>query len=119
MQLNNFGSSYDELYVHKTEINSATWLFKEASNKDIISADEYASLKFWLVTNIKKNKVIKSVLPSTIDKKAYVYSSYTNTIKKKVFINIGGEMIIYNFPIEFLSQNKNIIYNNGESEIFK
>ncbi len=54
-----------------------------------------------------------------MDKKAYVYSSYTNTIKKRAFVSYKGETISYNFPTEFLNQNKNKIYNNRESELFK
>jgi len=119
MQLNNFGRGYDEFYVHKAEIKSATWLFKESNNEDKIYVDDRAVNKFWLVTNINKNRIIKSVLPSTMDKKAYVYSSYTNTIKKRAFVSIKSETISYNFPTEFLNLNKNKIYNNRESEIFK
>ncbi|MBE3128389.1 MAG: DUF2206 domain-containing protein [Actinobacteria bacterium] len=119
MQLNNFGRGYDEFYVHKLEIKSAIWLFKESNNDDKIYVDGRADSRLWLVTNINKNRIIESVLPSTMDKKAYVYSSYTNTIKKRAFVSIRGEMISYNFPTEFLNLNKNKIYNNGESEIFK
>jgi uncharacterized membrane protein len=119
MQLNNFGRCNDEFYVYKSEIKSATWLFKESNNEDKIYVDDRAVNKFWLVTNINKNRIIKSVLPSTMDKKAYVYSSYTNTIKKRAFVTIKGGTIIYNFPTEFLNQNKNKIYNNGGSEVFK
>ena len=119
MQLNNFGRGYDEFYVHKSEIKSAAWLFKESNNEDKIYVDDRAVNKLWLVTNINKNRIIKSVLPSTMDKKAYVYSSYSNTIKKRAFVSIKGETINYNFPTEFLNQNKNEIYNNGKSEVFK
>ena len=118
-QLNNFGRGYDEFYVHKSEIKSAIWLFKESNNYDKIYIDGRAGSRLWLVTNINTNRIIGSVLPSTMDKKAYVYSSYTNTIKKRAFVTYKGEVINYNFPTEFLNQNKNKIYNNGESELFK
>jgi uncharacterized membrane protein len=119
MQLNNFGRGYDEFYVHKSEIKSAIWLFKKSNNDEKIYVDSRAGSRLWLVTNINENRIIGSVLPSTIDEKAYVYSSYTNTIKKRAFVSFKGETIIYNFPTEFLNQNKNKIYNNGESELFK
>lgn len=78
-----------------------------------------ADSRLWLVTNINKNRIIESVLPLTMDKKAYVYSSYTSIIKKRAFVSYKGEIISYNFPTEFLNQNKNKIYNNRESGLFK
>jgi uncharacterized membrane protein/photosystem II stability/assembly factor-like uncharacterized protein len=119
MQLNNFGRGYDEFYVHKSEIKSASWLFNNRANDELIYADKPASCKLWFFSNVGVNKITGNIFPSTIDKNSYVYSSYTNTIKKRAFVSIKSETISYNFPTEFLNQNKNKIYNNGESEIFK
>ena len=119
MQLNNFGSGYDELYVHKSEIKSADWLFKGTGNKDMIYADVRAVNKLYSLTNTDTDRIENSIFPYTIDKRAYIYSSYTNTIKKIAFVSTKGSVISYNFPTEFLNQNKNKIYNNGESEIFR
>ena len=119
LQLNNLGGSYDELYVHEAEVKSSSWLFNNRANDELIYADKRASYKLWFFSNVGINKITENIFPSIIDKNSYVYSSYTNTIKKRAFISIKGEMISYNFPTEFLDQNKNKIYNNGESEIFK
>ena len=119
LQLNNFGGMYDELYVHKTEIKSSEWLFNNRTNNEFIYADAHASYKLWFSRKIDIDKIIRDVFPPVIDKKAYVYSSYTNTIEKRGFVHIKGSMIGYNFPSDFLNQNKNKIYNNGSTEIFK
>lgn len=119
LQLNNSGSSYDEFYVHEAEIKSSNWLFENRAKDEIIYADKRASYKLWFSNNVDINKIIENVFPSVIDKNAYVYSSYTNTLESRAFAYFKGEIISYNFPTEFLNQNKNLIYNNGESEIFK
>jgi len=119
MQLNNFGGSYDEFYVHETEIKSAIWLLKESNSEDLIYVDDRAVKGLFLATDISAKRIINDVLPSTIGRDAYVYSCFTNTIKKRAFVGVKGELITYNFPTEFLNQNKNKIYNNGDSEIFK
>jgi len=119
LQLHNFGNRYDELYVHKTEIKSSEWLFNKCTNNEFIYADVNASYKLWFSSKIDISKTIRDVFPPVIDKKAYVYSSYTNTIEKRGFVSTKGSMIGYNFPSDFLNQNKNKIYNNGSSEIFK
>jgi uncharacterized membrane protein len=119
LQLNNFGGMYDELYVHETEIKSSEWLFNNRTNSELIYADERASYKLWFSSKNNTYNIIRDVFPPVIDKKAYVYSSYTNTIEKRGFVDIEGSAIGYNFPSEFLNQNKNKIYNNGSTEIFK
>jgi len=119
LQLHNFGDMYDKLYVHKTEVKSSEWLFNNRSNNEFIYADERASYKLWFSSKIDIKKIIRDVFPPVIDKKAYVYSSYTNTIEKRGFVHIEGSTIGYNFPSDFLNQNKNNIYNNGSTEIFK
>ena len=119
MQLNNFGDSYNEMYVHETEIKSSAWLFKNYSNRQMIYADKRALYKLLFSNNVGIYNIIENVFPSIVNKNAYVFSSNTNTLKNKSYINTKGEIITYNFPSEFLNQNKNLIYNNGESEIFK
>ena len=119
MQLNNSGGGYDEFYVHRTEVESSDWIYKNRIDDKLIYADRRASYKLLFSNNINTNKIIENVFPSLIDKNAYVYSSYTNTLKERAFVVIKGELIGYNFPKEFLNQNKNLIYSNGESEIFK
>jgi hypothetical protein len=63
--------------------------------------------------------VVEDMLPSTMDRKAYVYSNYVNTIENRTFSYYRLKVMRHNFPKKFLNQNKNLIYNNGSSEIFK
>jgi uncharacterized membrane protein len=120
LQLYNFGDRYDQIYVHETEIKSSEWLFdNRTNNESFIYADLNASYKFWFSNKIDPYRIIRDVFPPLIDINAYVYSSYTNTIVKRGFLSTKGSMIGYNFPSDFLNQNKNKIYNNGSSEIFK
>jgi uncharacterized membrane protein len=119
LQLHNFGDTYEELYVHETEVKSSEWLFNNRTGNEFIYADDRASYKLWFSNKSDINIIIKDVFPPVIDKKAYVYSSYTNVIEKRGFVSIEGQEIGYNFPSDFLNQNKNKIYNNGSTEIFK
>jgi uncharacterized membrane protein len=119
MNLNNFGEEYDRFYTHDSEVKSLEWLSKYYDQKDKIYIDRYAMLKAYYFPRIEEKNVLRDILPSTIDKNAYVYSSYVNTIDKRTFIEYESRVMSYNFPAEFLNNNKNKIYNNGGSEIFK
>jgi len=117
LQLNNYGSSYDHHYTHRTEVVSSNWLKSNWDNKSFIYADKFASWR--LLTFGKFTLVFDDVLPSTIDKNAYVYLRYSNVAKNLNFKRYKGRGLIFNYPTEFLDQNKNLIYSNGGSKIFK
>ena len=119
--LNNFGPYYDKYYTHDSEIKSAKWLSNNFDEKYLIYVDKPTRPKLKTFFNIKDGHFIYDILPSIIDKDSYVYLSYTNTIKKIIPQSLQGGMtsLNYNFPTQFLNDNKNKIYNNGESEIFK
>jgi uncharacterized membrane protein len=119
MNLNNFGEEYDRFYTYESEVKSLEWLSKYYNQKDEIYLDVYAILKAYYFSRIEENNTLKDILPSTIDKNAYVYSGYVNTIHKRTFVDYELKLMSYNFPTEFLNQNKNLIYNNGSSEVFK
>jgi len=118
MQLNNFGESYDRFYTHESEVKSSKWLSNNYDNNYLIYADRYSQIKLISFLNINTH-IVEDMLPSTMDRKAYVYSSYVNTIENRTFSCYGLKVMGYNFPTEFLNQNKNLIYNNGSSEVFK
>ena len=119
MTLNNFGEHHDRFYTHESEVKSLEWLSKYYNQKNEIYLDRYATLKAHSFFKTNEKNFLEDILPSTIDKNAYVYSSYVNTIYKRTFIYYGLKDMSYNFPTEFLNQNKNLIYNNGISEVFK
>jgi uncharacterized membrane protein len=117
--LNNFGEAHDRFYTHESEVKSLEWLSKYYNPKNEIYLDRYATLKAYYFFKINEKNILEDILPSTIDKNAYVYSSYTNKINKTTRVNYKYNFLEYNFPTEFLDGNKNKIYNNGGSEIFK
>ena len=121
IQLNNYGTYYDEYYTHNSEVKSAKWLLNNYDEINLIYVDGSTGSKLKTFSNIKKEQFISPILPSIIDKNAYVCLGYANTIKKIIPLSLQGGMAIlnYNSPTQFLNDNKNKIYNNGESEVFK
>jgi uncharacterized membrane protein len=118
MNLNNFGDDYDKFYTHQEEVASATWLSSFRDPKLSIYADDTASLRLISFGNgiIDHDK---AVLPSTIAKNSYVYLDYANIWSDITQASIDGKQISYRFPISFLEKNKNLIYDNGGSKIFR
>jgi len=121
INLYNSGRSFDAHYLHKSEFNSIFWLDINKDNSKL-NLDFFSSLKVSSLT-FKEYNLIEKAVPYSIEPTNYVYSSFTNSIDKKNYIddrdNLAKGVLQLNFPIEFLNDNKNKIYNNGGSEIFK
>jgi len=117
MPLNRNGDIYNQIYAHDSELKSINWLVAVNNSKQNIYADRYGYWKIQAFALTKED--LKTVFPPIIEKNAYVYSTYTNTTKRRAFIETVGADIAYAFPIHFISDNKNKIYSNGNSEVFK
>ena len=119
LNYNNQGFFYDKLYVHQEELSSAKWMFLEMPPTSY-KVDNYGNLRLALVMPNNPLWLQNSILLSqTITKEDYVYSSYTNTLFKNAITVYKNKPLTFTFPTEFLNYNKNKIYNNGGSEVFK
>lgn len=117
MQLNNFGQDFDKYYTNQEEVNSAIWLSEKRYSKSPIFADELSALRLYSFGNL--NDIEKVILPSTITKNSYVYLRYANVIRDRTDAHYKNTTLIYTYPNEFLENNKNLIYNNSGSKIYK
>jgi uncharacterized membrane protein len=118
-QLNNFGLSYQIWTTQKSDLSSANWLVKNEDEKSKLVINSYTFIKYPYIVDPFNRRVITGVIPQTVTKGSYVYSDYFNKIFGVGFIGSSGKDVSYNFPTDFLNDNKNKIYNNGGSEIFK
>jgi uncharacterized membrane protein len=121
LNLYNLGSIYNGHYSHKEEIASIGWLDK-THQTEVIYVDPYSELKIYAFGNPLLPHD-KKIVPFFMDKYSYVYSSYSNKIKEVNYWDarekFNNGVLSFNFPTDFLNENKNKIYNNGGSEIFK
>ena len=117
LPLNNFGGAYDNFYTTQLDVKSAEWLANKREANSMIYADEVAGLRLTSFAYIIDYTF--DILPSTIDTRSYVYLSQTNVEKGKVYKRYNIGFLAYDTPIEFLNSSKNLIYNNGGSEVFK
>jgi uncharacterized membrane protein len=120
VQLNNSDTAYDIYYTHYAEIRSGQWLFDNYQKSTYIYMDGYADKKSLLFYKFESQKWIKEdILPQVIRKSSYVYLSSSNITEESVFVFLQGSMVGYSNPLRFLNENKNLIFNNKYSEIFK
>jgi len=116
LHLNNQGIPYDCFYIHKTEVLSTNWLKGRFSNTYNIQSNQCMYFKMLVVDGLVSSG---NLLPATIKKNDYVYLDYSNVNNEKNMLYFNGDWFIHNYPVEFLDENKNLIYNNSGSKIYK
>jgi len=122
LHLHNQGLYYDGYYIHRGEVEAIEWLGarREGSKSELqigIEADRFAASKLLSLEGV--NDAHNSVYPGIVLRDAYVYLGYTNVQKGAVYALHNNEGIIYTYPSEFLESNKNLIYSNGQSKIYR
>lgn len=116
--LNNYGILYIQDYTHDSEVKSIEWLSDNRDKNSLIYIDKASERKLMAYGNIVEG-LKRDILPSAIDRRAYVYLGYSNVANKVVLELFKGKVILYNLPENFLSNNKNLLYNNQYTEIYK
>jgi uncharacterized membrane protein len=116
LSLNNAGLYYDSYFTHIEEVYGMRWTTEHADNGLPIQAAHFSDIKM-----VAYGKIAPRIdlLPQTTRRNAYVYLNYDNIKASKVIEVVGGDVVYYYFPLEFLRNNKNLIYNNGGSEVYR
>lgn len=107
---------FDTFYVYETEIAAARWLAANRDGELPVFADDIAGLRLQSYTSINPTS---AVFPATVTRNGYVYLIRANTYRKHGFINYKNLPLVYNYPNAFLNSNKDLIYNNGQAEVYK
>lgn len=123
LHLNNAGTYYDIYYLHKGEIVAIDWLAARLPQGDVksmvqaeIQSDRYALTKLRTISDLH---VKDDIVPGLVRKNSYVFLSYANVHKNQATITYNSDLVTYAFPREFLHQNKNLVYSNGDSELYR
>jgi uncharacterized membrane protein len=119
LHLNNVGLYYDYYLNHRQELLAGSWLNKNYDHANYIYTDDINSYKLVAFSGFDGSGFKLDVLPATIDQNAYVFMSYTNVVKHEMIKYYNGEFILYSYPTNFITDNKNLIYSNGGSQIYK
>jgi uncharacterized membrane protein len=123
LHLNNDGTYYDIYYLHKGEITAIDWLSlrimaDDSENKvqSEIQSDRYALTKLRNISDLRNND---DIAPGLIRKHSYVFLSYANVHKKQATLNYNSDLVTYALPVDFLNNNKSLVYSNGDAEIYR
>ena len=113
LHLRDSGIYYDAYYVHEEEASSIKWLSDNMAQDYTVQADPVTKDRLLAHGPIY---TLSGNFPQTIRKGAYFYAGYFNLLGNTV-ISVDRPLII-KFPLNFLDENKDLIFNNGFSGIY-
>lgn len=115
--LANSGNDYEEFVKTTPDLVAAAWVNRAARPNQLIYADNYGELLLDTVAS-GRPAIFDAITPETIDQHAWVYATSTNIKDNITRALTGNNAATYAFPKRFLSSNFNLVYTNGNSEVF-
>ncbi len=115
------GKYYDVYYLHNSEIAGINWLENKIKidggyYQSEVQSDRYLPLETEYAENVDMQNDIH---PGLIRKDSYVFLGFNNINNERSTALYKGNLITYNYPINFLEENKNLLYSSGGVKIYK
>ncbi len=123
LQLDNAGRYYDNYLIKKTEVYGIDWLTRILPENTTVGqvqfeveTDRYTSNKFISVANLDP---YNDIFPGLVRKNSYVFIGEGTVRTDRATFLYNGDQISYKYPLQFLDDNKDLIYSNGGSDIYR
>lgn len=121
LSLNNSGLYYDVYYTHPQELSAVSWLWHQPQvAASGVQAENFTfRLGFITAPDVTGQQGIADIYPTYLFQSSYVMLGYSNVHTGVASADVNGNLIAYKYPVGLLQTNKNLVYNNGGSEIYK
>lgn len=124
LSLNNSGTYYDNYVTHGTEVAGIDWLVDELSSQSqsnsqiqfSIGADRLSTRKFESLADLTPGN---DIFPSLVKRDSYLFLGEGTVYDDQASFSYNGDLWGYNYPIQFLNNNKNLIYNDGGARVYR
>jgi hypothetical protein len=121
LSLNNSGIYYNDYYTHPQDIDALQWL-GEQPNRLPGSVQAEDVVQNWYFTDagdISGSQYVTDIYPILIRKATFLVLGDTTVHSDRAAAYVDGDVIDYRYPFKVLDQNKNLVFNNGSTEIYK
>lgn len=125
MFLNNAGSYYDRLYVHDGEVAAADWLGKSVVPSTAspglgeVQGDGSNLTRIRNLSPLEIEGSANGIHPGLVRRDSYVYLGYENVHYLQSSMFFQGNSVMYKYPMSFLDENKDLIFNDGDARVYR
>ncbi|WP_370020272.1 hypothetical protein [Planotetraspora sp. GP83] len=112
------GEDFERFYMFTPELAAARWLGEHRDDpKSFVYGDRYGQLRLATAARIS-NGFVTDITPQTLNRHAWIYSSYNNTVYGRARSTLNGRLATYVFPNSFIDTHYNLVYANKYSKVF-
>ena len=120
LHLNNSGDYYDRFYLHTPAVAAVEWLKGSVIAGAAVYPDIQTDFDFNnMIRSLGGIRAFTNIYPSDIQKNAYVLLGYTNVVDHKFDLTVDGQELWLRYPLALLDAQKDLIYDNGTSRIYR
>jgi hypothetical protein len=121
LSLNNSGVYYNDYYIHPQDTEALQWLGEQPGTRPGgVQAENVVDNFFFTAPNeIDPKQSVSDIYPTLIQKSSWVLLGYSTVRNDLATAGVSGDLIAYRYPFQILSENKNLVFNNGSTQIYK
>lgn len=121
LSLSNSGYYYNIYYMRPQEEAAVSWLRgKSGVLPGGVQAEESTDrFSFMAESDVTGHQVVMDSYPWLVRKSSWVILSYSTLHTGRATVYFNGDLLSYIYPIKFLRDNKNLVYDDGGAEIFR
>jgi len=122
LHLNNSGSYYDQYYLHRGEILGLQKLGimtpKSITKTDLAQFDAFELNKIMNYESFYNLFSLDYIFPAIIKKDSFVFLGPQN-LRGQSTLSYSGDDLVYSYPLDFLDNEKDLIYSNSQVKVYK
>lgn len=65
------------------------------------------------------DEAYSGIYPGLVNRDSYVYLGFNNVTNGSAYALYNNNGFIYNYPLEFLENNKNLLYSSSQAKIYR
>jgi uncharacterized membrane protein len=121
LNLNNSGVYYNDYYVHPQEVGALQWLGGQpAVLPGGVQAEPFTDLYYFKDPHdIDGRQYVTDIFPTLVRTSSWVVLGYATVHTGIATASISGDLVPYRYPMGALRQNKDLVYDNGGTVIYK
>lgn len=122
LHLSNTGTYYDDYLIQASEVYGVNWLTATANTDAVngvrfdLQTDGFTDYEFASLTGLG---AYGDIFPPVIQRTGYVFLAPTVAVNDRASVIYNADPVSYAYPLQFLEDNKSLIYNNGEAEVYR
>lgn len=121
LNLNNSGQYYQLYYMTPQEVAAVDWLSGQRDTLPGGVQSSFTSERFAFTSpsTVTGRQYLVDLFPTFIEQKSWVVIDASMLQTGTATVSVNGNLISYRYPFALLEREKNLVFDNGQTEIYQ